>query len=70
MAYKRKYQKGKQITSLDELAKQKFVYFFDKITHNGWFMSWQFRMAQSFLHRGNLYYALPNENMRKEGEGK
>ena len=57
MAYKRKYQKGKQITSLDELAKQKFVYFFDKITHNGWFMSWQFRMAQKFIERGCLYYA-------------
>lgn len=70
MAYKRKYRKGKRIYSLDELAKQEWIYVFDKITHNGWFMSWQFRMAQSFLQRGNLYYALPNEDMRKEDKGK
>ena len=70
MAYKRKFKKGDKITSLDELASQKWIYVFDKITHNGWFMSWQFRMAQSFLQRGNLYYALPNEDMRKEDEGK
>ena len=30
---KRKYRKGGKITSLDELAKQEFVYFHDKITH-------------------------------------
>ena len=66
MAYKRKFKKGDKITSLDELASQKRIYVFDKITHNGWFMSWQFRMAQSFLQRGNLYYALPNEDMRKD----
>lgn len=57
MAYKRKYQKGKQITSLDELAKQEFVYFFDKITHCGWFMSWQFRLAKRYVERGSLYRA-------------
>ena len=57
MAYKRKYRKGKQITSLDELSKQEFIYFFDKITHCGWFMSWQFRMAESFMKRGLLFFA-------------
>lgn len=57
MAYKRKFRKGKRITSLDELAKQEFVYFSDKITHMGWFMSWQFRLAQSYIQRGRLYYA-------------
>lgn len=68
--YNRKYRKGLQITSLEELAKQDFIYFFDKITHRGWFMSWQFRLAQSYLQRGYLYYALPNDDMRKEDEGK
>ena len=57
MAYKRKYRKGNPITSLDELSKQEFIYFYDKITHRGWFMSWQFRMAKSFIDRGVLYYA-------------
>ena len=57
MARKRKYRKGEQITSLDELSKQEFIYFYDKITHNGWFMSWQFRMAKQFIERGCLYCA-------------
>lgn len=57
MAYKRKYRKGKQITSLDELAKQEFIYFHHKITHCGWFMSWQFRLAQRYIDKGWLYYA-------------
>ena len=54
---KRKYRKGDKITSIDELAKQEFVYFFDKITHNGWFGSWQFRLALRYIERGFLYYA-------------
>ncbi len=58
MAYKRKYRKGNPIRSLDELAKQQFVYFNDKITHNGWFMSWQFRMSKRFLDNGMIYYAI------------
>lgn len=57
MAYKRKYRKGAKITSLDELAKQEFIYFGDKITHAGWFMSWQFRLAEMYIKRGWLYYA-------------
>lgn len=57
MSYKRKYRKGAKITSLDELAKQEFIYFHDKITHAGWFMSWQFRLADRYIQRGILYYA-------------
>jgi hypothetical protein len=57
MAYKRKFRKGEKITSLDELAKQEFVYFSDKITHHGWFCSWQFSLAKKYIERGYLYYA-------------
>ena len=57
MAYKRKYRQGAKITSLDELSQQKFVYFFDTITANGWFMSWPFRLAKSYIDRGFLYRA-------------
>lgn len=57
MSYKRKYRKGAKITSLDELAKQEFIYFHDKITHAGWFMSWQFRLADRYIQGGILYYA-------------
>lgn len=62
MAYKRKFVKGDQITSLDELVKQEWIYVFDKITHNGWFMSWQFRMAKTYIDRGCLFYARKNES--------
>lgn len=58
MSYKRKYKRGERITSLDELSKQEFIYFFDKITHHGWFMSWQFSLAKRYIERGMLYYAV------------
>jgi hypothetical protein len=61
MSYKRKYRKGEKISSLDELAKQEFIYFFHKITHRGWFMSWQFSLAARYIERGCLYYAIKNE---------
>ena len=57
MAYKKKYRKGAKITSLDELVVQEFIYFYDKITHRGWFGSWQFRTVVDFIDRGSLYYA-------------
>ena len=57
MAYKRKYRKGAKITSLDELVKQEFVYFYDKITHIGWAKSWQVRLALGYIERGCIYYA-------------
>ena len=63
MPYKRKYRKGEPITSLDELAKQEFIYFFDKITHRGWFMSWQFSLAERYIKRGMLFYAIKNEEV-------
>ena len=63
---KRKYRKGEKIASLDELAKQEFVYFFDKITHRGWFKSWQFSLAERYIARGCLYYAIKNEGETDE----
>jgi hypothetical protein len=66
MAYKRKFVKGDPITSLDELVKQEWIYVFDKITHNGWFMNWQFRMAKTYMERGYLFYARKNEEVQHE----
>lgn len=57
MSYKRKYRKGARITSLDELAKQEFIYFTNQIVHRGWFMSWQFRLVDMYIKRSLLYYA-------------
>lgn len=68
---KQKYRKGDKITSLDELAKQEFVYFCHKITHRGWFKSWQFRLAEAYIGRGMVFYAVKIEggnNEQREAE--
>ena len=63
MAYIRKYERGEHILSLDELATQKFVYWNDKITPQGWFLSWQFRMALNAIGKsGIVYYAIRKED--------
>lgn len=52
MASKRKYRPGLVITSLDDLAKQEFVYIHNKIYHSGWWQSLQFRFIKSKLEAG------------------
>lgn len=54
----KKYRRGGHILSLDELAKQKFVYFRHKIYHEGWFGSWQLRFIKRNIgENGHIYYA-------------
>ena len=62
----KKYSKGEPIKSLDELAQQEFVYWWDKITHKGWFMSWQFRMARDAIQRGNVIFKAIKNNETEE----
>lgn len=58
MTKPKRYTRGKHILTLDELIKQEFVYWNDKITHRGWFMSWQIQMAVNALGKnGRIYYA-------------
>ena len=46
--------------SLDELARQEVVFWRDKPTSKGWFMSWQFRMAANAIGKnGVVFYAMP-----------
>lgn len=60
--YKRKYRRGGHILSMDELIQQDFVYWHNKITPRGWFMSWQIAMASRFIGQtGCIYYAIKNE---------
>jgi len=59
---KAKYRKGEKITSLDELVKQDFVYWNDKITHKGWFMSWQLHMTCNAINHGVIFYAIKKED--------
>ena len=58
---KRKYEKGEVIKSLDVLLDQEFVFFNDKVTHRGWFLSWQLKFALDMLGAGRIYYAVPKE---------
>lgn len=54
----KKYRRGGHILSLDELAKQDFVYFRHKIYHEGWFGSWQLRFIKRNIgENGHIYYA-------------
>ena len=69
MSYKRKYRPGNKITSMDEIVKQQFIYCNGKIIHEGWFKSWPFRLAESYIHWGSLRYAEKNEDEQKEMEG-
>lgn len=59
---KKRYRKGGHILSLDELARQEFVYWNDKITHRGWFQNWSLRMAAGCIsEKGCIYYAIADE---------
>lgn len=54
----KKYRRGGHILSLDELAKQDFVYLRHKIYHEGWFGSWQLRFIKRNIgENGHIYYA-------------
>ena len=49
---KSKFKPGDPITTLDELAKQEFIYCHHKVYHKGWFWSWSLREIQAALQRG------------------
>lgn len=58
-----KWKRGDKITSLDELAEQRFIYEGDnpRPYHQGWFMVWRLSYARRQVKKGMLYKALPNE---------
>lgn len=66
VAYKRKYRKGQMIHTMDEALRHEFLYICDKITHSGWFQSFQVRMFKHMIDCGRVYAAIPNI---KEGDG-
>ena len=68
MGYKRKYRQGKQITSLDELVKQDFVYMNGKITHRGWVQGWQVGYVMRCIKNGWLYYAVKVSETKEGAE--
>lgn len=69
MSYKKKYKKGEIITSFDELEKQEFIYItygngYEKILHEGFFKSWQFRLLELYIRNGFIYRAEKMEDAR------
>lgn len=63
---KARYRKGKQITSLDELATKKFVYVHNRINHIGWCLSWQLRLAKQYVDAGVVWEAVLKEGADHE----
>lgn len=76
---KRKFKRGKAVTSLDELFEHE--YFIDawcnKVFHYGWCISWQVRMAHQMIKQRRLFVAerlknreyysgISNEQIRKK----
>lgn len=57
----RNYTAGEKIRTLDELAKQDYVFCRDQLVQNGWFMSWQFRMADGLVKGGYIRHAIKKE---------
>lgn len=58
MPYKKKFHKGKPITSLDELMKQKWVMWGDRPRHIGFVGSMQIRTVERLMNLGYFTYAI------------
>ena len=54
---KRKYKKGERIWTLEELDRQEFVFFQNKVYHKGFWQSWQYRWVLEKLKRGQFFKA-------------
>lgn len=65
MAYKRKYERGKKIKTLDEFSECDFVWVRGKVYHHGWAQSWHFRDVLCLLKTGNLFKA---EKIKEKSE--
>jgi hypothetical protein len=57
----RKYEKGEQIKSLDELLQQEFVMWFNHTRHIEFIKNWQFNSILKQLENGKLYKAVKKE---------
>lgn len=54
------------IISLDELARQEFIFWRGTLVNCGWFMNWQLHMAKNVIgENGVVFYAIKEE--QKDG---
>lgn len=65
---RRKYKKGKLITSLDDLSQQEFIFVLHKVYHTGWFGSWQLRRCKDLIQAGKIYSAVRIDKESDHGE--
>jgi len=56
---RRKYQKGKLVTSLDEFFQHEYFIVMGKTQHRGWCQSWQLGLARLYIERGVVFVAEP-----------
>ena len=54
----KRYTEGEPIYSLDEIAKQEFIFSHGKLYHKGWFMSWQARSLMMLASAGYIRKAI------------
>lgn len=59
---KRKYKKGKPITSLDEFIQQDIVFVLGKPFHRRWVANWQIGWIKHLMIKGYVCKAIKKEN--------
>lgn len=71
MAYKKKFKKGDQIKSLDQVVvlfnQKAFIWAHGKAYHYGWWSSWSFMTFYRLIWRGSLFYAVRVGNLKLIG---
>jgi len=67
---KRKYKQGHTILSLHDfiacLRRDRFVYCRNKIYHEGWVLSWQFRYVVNAINDGYINRAIKIKEKRND----
>lgn len=59
---KRKFKKGAQVKSLDELFQHEYFIVNGKTTHCGWCRAWQLGTARRYIERGCIHVAVKLTN--------
>lgn len=62
----KKYIKGEPIKSLDELMKQEFIYFYDRLVNVGWFQNWQIGWVNIYIRQRRICEAINLEDLGNE----
>lgn len=61
------FEAGEPLYSLDEIAKQEFVFCNGHLYHTGWFMSWQTRSLYNLAKAGKILRAKKVERRAERG---